>query len=520
MSMSFFDQLNATLNNSPANRSVTENGAIGYKSTGKKLLDLNFAVSSARSFGEAEIRRRFAEALGENPLLAIVWLFFVRDVRGGLGERRFFRICMTYLAEEFSSAARKLLPLIAEYGRWDDVIDLYYSPLKDDVVKLIRDQLTEDMKNYKQGKSISLLAKWMPSENASSKATSRRAVKLCSELSISPRAYRKMLSALRKHLEVIERKMSANEWEGIDYQAVPSRANLIYNSAFLRHDEERRRNFLSKLEKGEAKINSSVLFPHDILHKYPKYATAKDAAVEGMWKGLPPLPENNGGTIVVADGSGSMTCGIAGTSVSALEVANSLAIYFAERLNGPYRDKYITFSETPKLVDLSGASSLFEKNKIARRHNEVADTNVEAVFDLILKTAIKHGLEQKDLPKNILIISDMEFNSCACCNSNAVSGRYFRRYREEGSVNSALFEEISKKYKAHGYHLPRLVFWNVNSRTGTIPVKENDAGVALVSGFSPNVAKMVMSGKLDPFEALVETLNDKRYDPVREALKK
>ena len=183
-------------------------------------------------------------------------------------------------------------------------------------------------------------------------------------------------------------------------------------------------------------------------------------------------------------------------------VANALAIYFAERSSGEFKDKYITFSNRPQLVDFSNAKNLREKIEIALRHNEVASTNIEAVFDLILRTAISNNMSQEDVPKNILILSDMEFN-------NAVSGR----------PNQTLFDTIANKFAEHGYKMPRLVFWNILSRTGTIPVKENDLGVALVSGFSVNVAKMVMSGKTDPFECLLETLNSERYYPVEAALK-
>lgn len=513
---SFYDQLQKTICDGPSNRSVTENGAVGYKTSGKKLLDLNFAVSSLRSAPDSEIERRFAETLGEDFNTAIVWLYWTRDIRGGLGERRLFRVCMKYLAREFPDKVRKLLPLIAEYGRWDDLLCLLGTDtVKNDVVDIVKNQLTQDMANMKAGKSVSLAAKWVFSANTSSHNTRMKAEVLRNALKVSPREYRKMLSALRKYIDVTERKMSANKWEDIKYEAVPSRANLNYNSAFLRHDEERRRKYLEQLTKGETKINASVLFPHDIVHKYMNQgwglrATNKDSALEAMWKALPNTVKDGEGTIVVADGSGSMTSRIGNTQVSAWEVAHALAIYFAERLPAPYKDQYITFSSRPQLVRLGGASSLYERLKIALQHNECANTNIEAVFDLILDTAVKNRLSQKEMPKNILIISDGEFDAM----SNGRSwGCNFR------SPSKALFDEIKLKFKRAGYLLPRLVFWNVNSRTGTIPVKENALGVALVSGFSPNVAKMVMSGKLDPYEALLESLNVPRYDKVREALK-
>ena len=512
--MNFFDQLEKTITNSEINRSVTENGALGYKTTGKKLLDLNFAVSSLRNKSEEEIERMFAEALAEDFNTAIVWLFFSRDVRGsGMGERRLFRVCMKYLAQEFPNTVRKLLPLISEYGRWDDLFELVETKVGNDVTVIVRNQLTEDMANMKAGKSVSLASKWLYSLNTSSKKTREKAEIFRRALSITPRQYRKMLSALRKYIDVTERKMSANEWNAIKYEAVPSRANLNYNSAFLRHDEARRREYLGKLEKGETKINSSVLFPHDIVHKYVPtgYRLGPvDTALEAMWKSLPNTVKDGDGTIVVADGSGSMTSRVGNTSVTAWEVAHALAIYFAERLNGPYKDQYITFSSHPQLVRLSGASSLRERLRIALSHDECSNTNIEAVFDLILATAIDNHLTQNELPKNILIVSDMEFDNASS------SGGWHGDFR---SPTKTLFNEIARRYRAHGYQLPRLVFWNVASRTGTIPVKENDLGVALVSGFSPNVAKMVMSGKLDPYEALMDALNVPRYNPVREALR-
>ena len=506
--MSFMNAIANELNNE---KQLTENGAVGYRTTGKKLLDLNFGVASMRSVSEQTIINKFMDAYWENPVLAVKWLFYVRDVREGLGERRFFRTVFKQLAADKPEVIHTVFNFVPEYGRYDDLWCLLDTDLKKDVISVVREWLAEDKVNMENSKSISLLAKWLPSENTSSAATKKYATMIRKGLDMTSRNYRKMLSEMRKYIDVVERKMSAKQWNEIDYEAVPSRANLIYNNAFLRNDEERRRAYLGALEKGEAKINASTLFPHDIVHKYTSgggwYRSLKslDATLEGLWKALPDTVKGCGNTIVVADGSGSMTCNVGGnTNVTALDVANALAIYFAERASGEFKDKYITFSERPQLVDFSNAKTLRDKIQIALQHNEVADTNIEATFDLILRTAVNNHMAQEDMPKNILIISDMEFNSATGY-----------RYRP----NETLFETIANKYAAHGYKLPRLVFWNVNSRTGTIPVKENDLGVALVSGFSVNIVNMVMSNKLDPFECLLDVLNTERYQPIEDAIK-
>lgn len=498
------------------NESVTENGAVGYRTSGKELLDLNFAVSSLRNETPERIKQRFAKAFFENKLLAIKWLFFAGDVRGGLGERRLFRIGMEYLAANEADMAVKLLKLIPEFTRWDNLVILLDTSLCDEAVAIIKEQLNNDMYQMGRKNAISLCAKWMPSANASSNETRRLAKVLISKLGMIERQYRKMLAALRSYTNVVEVKMSNREWAGIDYSAVPSRANLVYNNAFLRNDEKRRREFLGRLEKGETKINAGVLFPHDIVHKYMERAgwsmkiKAVDTALEEMWKALPDYVKENGNTICVADGSGSMTSTVGGTNISCLDVANALAIYFAERCSGQFKNKYITFSENPQLVDLSSGKTLRDKLGIALTHDECANTNIEAVFDLILQTAIRTKMKQADLPTNILILSDMEFDSCAV----GSRGGYGRT-----KFNQKLFSVIAKRYADHGYKLPRLVFWNICSRTGTIPVKENELGVALVSGFSPSIVKMVLSNSTDPFECLLEQLNSERYAPVEQAVK-
>ena len=504
----FMDNLKSTMENE-SNISVTENGAVGYRTTGKALLDLNFAIASLRQAKDSDIINRFEMAYAEDKNLAMKWLFYARDIRGGVGERRLFRVILKHMVNDHYAEIKHLIPLVAEYGRWDDLWVLLTTKAKNQVASIIKEQLAEDLSHMRNKQPVSLLAKWLPSAKGNKSKSAEKNARLILELiGMTRKEYNRTLSKLRKYLKIVERDMCANRWETINYEAVPSRANLIYNSAFLRHDESRRRNFLSAVNRGEKKINSSTLFPHDIVYQYNSYYK-EDAGIEALWKALPDTVKGCGNTIVVADGSGSMSWGHPDpkSRVSALHIANALAIYFAERSSGQFKDKYITFSRHPQLVDLSKGKSLKDKIKIAERYDECDNTNIEAVFDLILKTAVQNHMEQKDLPKNILIVSDMEFDTCAESNMDSLN------CRRKGSSNN-LFKEIEKRYVAAGYKIPRMVFWNVCSRTGTIPVKENDLGVALVSGFSVNIVKMVMSNKTDPFECLVETLMSERYAQI------
>lgn len=488
----------------------TENGALGHTSTGHALLDMNFRVTSYRNLSDEKIFSDFMDAFNEDSMLALRWLFYARDVRGGLGERRLFRVILSKMAGRDPALVAKVLKLVAVFGRWDDLLSVMDTELKMYVLALIADQINEDIANAKNGKSISLLAKWMPSINGSNDERRKIAYEIARVFGLSPKAYRKTISALRKYLDLVEIKMSAREWAGIDYAKVPSRANLIYNKAFFAHDTTRREAFITRVENGEEQIHSATNFPHDIVVKYTANdLRSDDRTLEVLWKALPNYGSGMESTLVVADGSGSMTSLIANTKISALDVANAIAIYFAERCTGEFKNTYITFSGRPQLVKL-GEGSLRSKILTARNHNEVANTNIEATFDLILTTALKNKMAQKDLPSTVLIISDMEFDSAAG-SYNYISGRYSR-------ADKTLFASIAEKFAIAGYKMPKLAFWNVMSRTMTIPVVENDNGVALVSGFSPAAIKMVLSGKLNPYDALVDILKSERYDVVERAV--
>lgn len=498
--------------------SHTEKGAVGFRSAGNALLDLNFFAGSMRTMTDYDITRLFIKAFEENSDLAGKWLFYLRDVRGGLGERDSFRRIMKYFIrnmvatyfrdfddERQTLLIEDILTYIPEYGRWDDLVylletNITFDPQRDDVnviiMNIIKDQLEADLDNMNRQDPVSLLAKWLPSHPSKKDDLRAKAKLIRKHLGLSEAEYRKTLSKLRKYLNVVEVNMSANRWQEIDYKLVPSRANLVYYNAFLRHDEDRRRRYLEMLKQGKTTINAGTLFPHDIVQKYMS-TSMYDYVLEELWKNLPDIGVDNRSTIVVADCSGSMWTNIDDKSgVTAMSVSVALAIYMSERLTGTFKDKFISFGSNPEFVDLTTCNTLKQKVSKVLSYDNIYKTDIFAVFRLILDTAVNNKLKQDDIPSNILIISDMEFDT-----------------NTEGS-SKVLFDEISNMYDHHGYRLPRIIFWNVNSRSLTVPMRYNDNGVCLVGGFSPYILNMVMNNKLDPYECLVDILNSPRYENI------
>ena len=511
------------------NYSETENGAIGYRSANQALVNLNFMVSSLRNREEADIVRMFIQAYYETPEYAVKWLFFARDIQEGLGERRTFRVCLKYLAESHPAVAGAILPLIPQYGRFDDLLVFLDTSLCHKTGEFIRRQLQKDLQAMEEGKPISLLGKWLPSINTSSKESVRLARKLLGELHMSEKEYRKTLSKLRAYSKVTEVAMTARDWQEIDYEKVPAKAGMKYEKAFDRHDKVRYEGFLREVALGDKKLNSNGLVPYDIVRKiigdsYYGMGLKDNALAEVLWQILRERGYQSDfgleNAIVVSDGSGSMysmlgdySCnGKSCSEVRPIDVAVSLAIYFAEQLQGVFHDKAITFSSRPQFIDLSKGHTLKQKVEIMMSHNEISNTNIEAVFDMLLALAQSEQVPQEQMPKQVLIISDMEFDAASTPNSYRDAGRPF---------SATLFGEIRQKWEAAGYQLPKLIFWNVNSRTGTIPMTTNEAGVALISGVSQNAMKVAaVKEKRDPFESLTSILDGERYRPVTMALRR
>lgn len=491
-----------------SNLTTSTNGATMYSSTFNPLLDFNFKISSYRNGDRVDRRLNIATDWGKvledssiSDEIKIKYLFYLRDAREGIGERDTFRIAMVSTLSDSTknqkTLAIKSLKYLSEFGRWDDLFHLHgiTTEANMEIESIVRNQWVEDLHNYKQNKPISLLSKWLPSINSHSVQTKAEAKKWCKILGLSEPAYRKSLSMLRSYLNIVERNMSSKEYEKINYSEVPSKAALLYKDAFKRNDAERYTKYLEDLKanKNGVKVNASVTMPYEIAKKY-RGCDSEDTLFEEAWKAIP--CEDISDTLVIRDGSGSMTWNdIGNTGCKPIDFATSLAIFFAEHSKGEFKDKFITFSSRPQFVDLSDCNSLREKIWKTYRHSDCSNTNLEATFDLILDTAIRHNLTQEDLPKNLLIVSDMQ--------------------ADRGSSNSSttLMEAIEKKYAAHGYKLPCLVWWNLCGTDNTVfpQIKGN---VTLISGFSQNNYKMIMSGKLDPWDCLLEVLNGDRYKAI------
>lgn len=471
------------------NFTLTENAALTHKSTLNDLLDAYYHIPARRGQDNTAL---FAAAYAENPLPALKMMFYIRDVRGlGTGERESFRQCLRWLHNNRRNVFNALVSLIPEYGRWDDLIE-YTDNSK--VIELIAKQFDNDFVS----KNPSLLSKWLPSVNTSSAKTRELGKQWARNLGLNERGYRKHLSVLRRKINVLERLMSANEFSGINYEHVPSRASKLYRKAFSKRDADRYVAYLKSVEKGEKKINASTLYPYEIVAQYLQGYYQVDATMELLWKALPNYADSNKNALCVVDTSGSMNSTIGKTKIRAIDVSVSLGLYIAERNTGQFKDYFVTFSSRPELQRVRG-STLLEKVKNLSNAHWDQNTDLQAVFDLILSTAVKNKVPAEDMPSHLFVISDMEFDSACDRHTN--------------------FQHIQMKYRSAGYEMPVLVFWNVQSRTTQTPVTEDTAGTILVSGLSATVFKNAINAKVTtPYDSMLEVLNADRYAAVEEAL--
>lgn len=478
-----------------SNQTRTSNGAFALKSTGSDLLDLYGCIGALRSRPENEIEVLFSNAFAEDKLLAMKLLFYARDIRGGLGEVRTFQIILEHMANLYPTIVIKNFKNIVEFGRWDDLFVLIDTPCEKEMWGYVSAQLKSDIANAKANRPISLLAKWLKSPKTSSSATSKLGRYTAKKLGLSTKEYRLILSKLRSHLKIVEKYMSSNNWSQIDYKSVPSKAMKNYRGAFQEHDPERFMNYLGHVRDGSSKINSSTLYPYDIVEKII-YRSEYSDVLEAQWNALPDyVGDSTNDILVMADTSGSMWGRPMATSVG-------LAIYFAERNKGAYNNVFLTFSESPCFIQLKG-STLYEKIKHVMSAPWGMNTDFQKAMKLILKTAIKFRLAPDKMPKSIVVITDMEFDF-------AIGQGYYSK-----RINWDFYSYLEKEFKSHGYAIPNIVFWNVNSTENVFHASSKYKGVQLVSGHSPAIFKTVLNsiGKT-PTEAMLMTLNDPRYDSV------
>lgn len=449
----------------------TINGMKTNASSMNALVDLFFAIGASRG---KDMTKAFEKAIVANETLALRLLMWARDVRGGAGEREVVRKILTYMEKNHPAALERILPLIPEYGRFDDLLVFQTQAFKEKAYVIIGDALRA---------GNGLAAKWMPRKGPI-------AVEIRNFFGMSPKQYRKSLVALTK---VVEQDMCAKRWNMIEYSHVPSLAAARYQKAFNRNDPMGYAKYKSKLATGEAKINANAVYPYDVI-KSGKFG-GDHAVMQAQWDAL---PRYIGDELVLpmCDVSGSMGCPVGGNdNLSCMDVCVSLGLYLADKNTGPFKDMFLTFSASPSINVLKGDL----RSKL--RQLETADwgmnTNLHAAFDEILRVAVKGKVKAADMPKYLLIMSDMEFDRCTRFDDSAM-------------------QMIQRKFEAAGYEVPKIVFWNLNARAGNVPVKYNMKNVALVSGFSPSIMTAVLGAKdMSPVSVMLETLNSERYAAIK-----
>jgi len=466
------------------NYTTTENGDLAFNSTNNCNLDFFSRAGAMRGTDKKTIISLFSKAFAEDSKLALKSLFYLRDVRGGQGERQLFRDIITHLANTETKRIAPLVKLIPEYGRWDDLIVLLDTPLKQNVINCIAEQLVLDTSNPEP----SIMAKWLPSCNTSSDKTKQFARLIIKELGINEKEYRQILSTLRARIDVVERKMSLQKWGDIVYERVPSKAQMNYRNAFKKRDGTRYTKYLDNVTKGKQEIKAGTLYPYELYRKVVD--DGYNITLEEQWKALPNYVKAGESALVMADVSGSMTAG--SSKVTPISVSVSLALYFAERNKGPFANHFLTFSGNPKLQEIIG-TTLYDKIVNIKSSDWEMNTDLRKAIQTILDIAKINSVTAEDMPKTLYIISDMQFDSCC---------------------GSSTFTDIKAEYKKYGYQFPQIVFWNVNGSYENSPITTNDKGAQLVSGFSPILFKQVVSGKT-AVELMYEILNSKRYKEIK-----
>ena len=474
----------------------TENGAVALNSTSDARLDLFGVLGALRGADQARIERLFSEAYRADPLFATKIAFYARDIRGGLGERETFRTIMRYMAQMHPEALRPNLDLIGVYGRYDDLYCLIGTPLEAEMWAAMKVQFEEDRRSLEKGKAVSLLAKWIKTADASSAKTRELGILTARKLGYSVYDFKRIVRALRRRIGVIETLMTEGRWNEIRYPEVPSRAMMIYRDAFRRHDGERYEKFVNRAVAGQEKIHAGTLYPYDIVEKvapslssfFANASLNSDPALEAQWRQLPDYVEPGTNALVIADTSGSMCGRPMATSVG-------LAVYFAERNRGAYHNMFMSFSGTSRIQVLRG-ETLAQKISSINMNDWANNTNLRAAFEHVLEIAIRNHVPQAEMPKSLIVISDMEIDYC-------------------GDRDWTFYEMMEEMYRMNGYIIPNIIFWNVNSRHDVFHADKNRKGVQLASGQSAAVFRQVMQTVgMNPVEAMEKIINSERYEAI------
>ena len=495
------------------NISYTENGAKTRTSSMSGLLDLFGMGAAYRTRSDSDCILLFEEAFKENPTYALKCLFYLRDCRGGQGERRFFRVVSKWLADKHTEEMRRNLQWVPWFGRYDDLYVFVDTKLEKEAFNFMKKQLALDV----ECKTPSLLAKWLKSENTSSKESRILADRTRQAFGMTHKQYRKTLSLLRERINIVERLMSAGKWDEIEFDKIPSRAGLIYRNAFARHDIERMksekqvRTYEDFMKDEKTTVNAKALYPYEVVSQaYNLTNTRSWWSAPSSIDDIDPVQRNainkywdnlkdyfNGcslDALCMIDTSGSMW----GNEASApINVAISIGLYAAERARGPFAGHYISFSSRPQLIETKGVDFVDKVYRIYRT-NLCDNTNIEAAFDMLLDTARRTHCSQEDLPKSIIVVSDMEFDSQV--------GYY-------GNRNNTLMENIAHKWAMTGYKMPNLVYWNVQARQNNVPMQVKN-GITLVSGMSPVIFEQIMKGKTG-YDLMMDKLNEERYACIK-----
>ena len=474
----------------------TENGAVALNSTSDARLDLFGVIGALRGADQARIERLFSEAYRMDPLFATKIAFYARDIRGGLGERETFRTIMRYMAQMHPEALRPNLDLIGVYGRYDDLYCLIGTPLEDEMWAAMKAQFEEDRRSLENGKAVSLLAKWIKTADASSAKTRELGILTARKLGYTVYEFKRIVRALRRRIGVIETLMTEGRWDEIRYPEVPSRAMMIYRDAFRRHDGERYEKFVNRAVAGQEKIHAGTLYPYDIVEKvaprlssfFANASLNNHPALEAQWRQLPDYVEPGTNALVIADTSGSMCGRPMATSVG-------LAVYFAERNRGAYHNMFMSFSGTSRIQVLRG-ETLAQKISSINMNDWANNTNLRAAFEHVLEIAIRNHVPQAEMPKSLIVISDMEIDYC-------------------GDRDWTFYEMMEEMYRMNGYIIPNIIFWNVNSRHDIFHADKNRKGVQLASGQSAAVFRQVMQTVgMNPVEAMEKIINSERYEAI------